>query len=63
MRRAVLLAVLFLFSTVISPARAESFDGSELRVSGGVFRDEHGREVVLRGFNVSGTAKLARLTQ
>ncbi|MFI1817474.1 cellulase family glycosylhydrolase [Lentzea sp. NPDC020367] len=59
MRRAVLLVVLFLFSLVVTPVRAESFDGSELRVSGGVFRDEHGREVVLRGFNVSGTAKLA----
>ncbi len=59
MRRSVLLAVLFLLSSVITPARAESFDGTELRVSGGVFRDEHGREVVLRGFNVSGTAKLA----
>ncbi|GGU32987.1 cellulase family glycosylhydrolase [Lentzea flava] len=59
MRRAVLLTVLFLLSFVITPVRAESFDGSELRVSGGVFRDEHGREVVLRGFNVSGTAKLA----
>ncbi|MFD5826000.1 cellulase family glycosylhydrolase [Lentzea sp. NPDC060358] len=58
MRRAVLLAVLFLFSLVVTPARAD-FDGTELRVSGGVFRDEHGREVVLRGFNVSGTAKLA----
>ncbi|HUQ55724.1 cellulase family glycosylhydrolase [Lentzea sp.] len=58
MRRAVLLTVLFLLSLVVTPARAE-FDGSELRVSGGVFRDEHGREVVLRGFNVSGTAKLA----
>jgi len=59
MRRAVLLAVLFLLAVVITPVRAESFEGSELRVSGGVFRDEHGREVVLRGFNVSGTAKLA----
>ncbi|MFJ5984697.1 cellulase family glycosylhydrolase [Lentzea sp. NPDC092896] len=59
MRRAVLLVVLFLFSLVVTPVRAESYDGSELRVSGGVFRDEHGREVVLRGFNVSGTAKLA----
>jgi hypothetical protein len=59
MRRSVLLAVLFLLSSVTTPARAESFDGTELRVSGGVFRDEHGREVVLRGFNVSGTAKLA----
>ncbi|MFD4638911.1 cellulase family glycosylhydrolase [Lentzea sp. NPDC058436] len=58
MRRAVLLVVLFLLSLVVTPARAD-FDGSELRVSGGVFRDEHGREVVLRGFNVSGTAKLA----
>ena len=37
MRRAVLLAVLFLLSLVITPVRAESFDGSELRVSGGVF--------------------------
>lgn len=59
MRRAVLLTVLFLLAWVITPVRAESFDGSELRVSDGVFRDEHGREVVLRGFNVSGTAKLA----
>ncbi|HEX7308021.1 cellulase family glycosylhydrolase [Lentzea sp.] len=58
MRRAVLLTVLFLLALVVTPARAD-FDGTELRVSGGVFRDEHGREVVLRGFNVSGTAKLA----
>ncbi|MGW4207791.1 cellulase family glycosylhydrolase [Lentzea sp. NPDC004789] len=59
MRRAVLFTVLFLLALVVTPVHAESFDGTELRVSGGVFRDEYGREVVLRGFNVSGTAKLA----
>ncbi|ANZ42376.1 endoglycosylceramidase [Lentzea guizhouensis] len=59
MRRSVLLAVLFLLFSLVTPVHAQSFDGTELRVSGGVFRDEHGREVVLRGFNVSGTAKLA----
>ncbi|NUS30838.1 MAG: cellulase family glycosylhydrolase [Streptomyces sp.] len=36
-----------------------SFDGTALTVSGGRFIDGHGREVVLRGYNVSGETKLA----
>ncbi|AZP22036.1 endoglycosylceramidase [Streptomyces aquilus] len=36
-----------------------SFDGTALTVSGGRFTDGHGREVVLRGYNVSGETKLA----
>ncbi|WP_329416000.1 cellulase family glycosylhydrolase [Streptomyces sp. NBC_00704] len=35
------------------------FDGTALTVSGGRFVDAHGREVVLRGYNVSGETKLA----
>ncbi|MER5377425.1 cellulase family glycosylhydrolase [Streptomyces sp. NPDC002553] len=36
-----------------------SFDGTPLTVSGGRFTDALGREVVLRGYNVSGETKLA----
>ncbi|MFC8342985.1 endoglycosylceramidase [Streptomyces sp. NPDC057280] len=36
-----------------------SFDGTALTVSGGRFVDGLGREVVLRGYNVSGETKLA----
>ncbi len=36
-----------------------SFDGTPLTVSGGRFVDATGREVVLRGYNVSGETKLA----
>ncbi|WP_425247418.1 endoglycosylceramidase [Streptomyces sp. NEAU-NA10] len=36
-----------------------SFDGTPLTVSGGRFVDAGGREVVLRGYNVSGETKLA----
>ncbi|MFI7296279.1 endoglycosylceramidase [Streptomyces sp. NPDC050121] len=36
-----------------------SFDGTALTVSGGRFVDGNGREVVLRGYNVSGETKLA----
>ncbi|WP_329342544.1 cellulase family glycosylhydrolase [Streptomyces sp. NBC_00663] len=36
-----------------------SFDGTALTVSGGRFVDANGREVVLRGYNVSGETKLA----
>lgn len=35
------------------------FDGTALTVSGGRFVDGNGREVVLRGYNVSGETKLA----
>ncbi|ONI84008.1 endoglycosylceramidase [Saccharothrix sp. ALI-22-I] len=57
-----LVVVLLLMSlTTPSVAVAEGlpFDGATLVVADGTFRDQHGREVVLRGFNVSGTAKLA----
>ncbi|MGW1607735.1 hypothetical protein ACWCQV_43855, partial [Streptomyces eurythermus] len=35
------------------------FDGAPLTVRGGRFTDGQGREIVLRGYNVSGEAKLA----
>ncbi|CAM3739816.1 cellulase family glycosylhydrolase [Kibdelosporangium persicum] len=56
----VLLAALFLLP-LPATAAAEPFwfDRAKVGVSGDVFRDEHGREIVLRGFNVSGEAKLA----
>ncbi|MET0237602.1 MAG: cellulase family glycosylhydrolase [Kibdelosporangium sp.] len=58
------LALLFSLLLVPVPAQASQadplwFDSSTVQVAGDVFRDEHGRETVLRGFNVSGTAKLA----
>src|SRR5262249_43056354 len=57
---ALLLAVLVMTGV---PGAADTgrmwFDDSELHVSAGAFRYEQGREVVLRGFNVSGEAKLA----
>ncbi|MFI9543981.1 cellulase family glycosylhydrolase [Streptomyces sp. NPDC052016] len=68
--RARLLAVLVIlcgFLTVAGTPTATaatvpdslSFDGSPLTVSGGRFVDATGREVVLRGYNVSGETKLA----
>jgi Cellulase (glycosyl hydrolase family 5) len=41
------------------PARAASADAPLVTVGGTRFVDQHGREVVLRGFNVSGEVKLA----
>src|SRR3954470_18733710 len=43
----------------VTTGAANAAQPTELHVSGGVFRDDQGREVVLRGFNVSGEAKLA----
>jgi hypothetical protein len=68
--RARLLAVLVIlcgFLTVAGTPTATaatvpgslSFDGTPLTVSGGRFVDATGREVVLRGYNVSGETKLA----
>ncbi|MDX5566260.1 endoglycosylceramidase [Streptomyces sp. ID05-04B] len=71
--RARLLAVLvvlcglcgFLTAAGASPAAADAtlpgslpFDGTALTVSNGRFVDGNGREVVLRGYNVSGETKL-----
>jgi hypothetical protein len=60
------LSILLLMSLLLlpPPATAEPddplwFDDTSVSVAGEVFRDGHGREVVLRGFNVSGEAKLA----
>jgi hypothetical protein len=65
-RFAVLLILAPLLSQLLFSAAAQAapaaplwFDNSAVKVVGDVFRDEHNRETVLRGFNVSGTAKLA----
>jgi hypothetical protein len=54
-----LLAVLAGGAVTAAPAQAASADASLVTVSGTRFVDQHGREVVLRGFNVSGEVKLA----
>lgn len=62
MKRMVLVVVLLLASLTTPAVAAPGglwFDDSPVVVADGAFRDGHGREVVLRGFNVSGTAKLA----
>lgn len=60
-RIAFLLALVLTTSAATGVAAPDVpwFDGSPVTVADGAFRDQHGREVVLRGFNVSGTAKLA----
>jgi hypothetical protein len=65
-RFAVLLVSALVSSQLLFSAAAQAvpadplwFDNSAVKVVGDVFRDEHNRETVLRGFNVSGTAKLA----
>ncbi|MDL5205563.1 cellulase family glycosylhydrolase [Streptomyces sp. ALI-76-A] len=66
-RLLVVLVVLSGFLTVagVRPATAEAlpdslwFDDTPLTVRDGGFTDGHGREVVLRGYNVSGETKLA----
>nr|WBO82016.1 cellulase family glycosylhydrolase [Streptomyces sp. SBE_14.2] len=64
----VVLVVLLGFLTAAGPRPAAAdptlpdslwFDGTALTVRDGRFVDGHGREVVLRGYNVSGETKLA----
>src|SRR4051794_622948 len=55
---AVLTAVA-MFSGVVSAAVADDLRPRQLTVRGSSFVDGYGREVVLRGFNVSGEVKLA----
>ncbi|MFG2127303.1 endoglycosylceramidase [Streptomyces sp. NPDC048751] len=65
-RLLVVLVVLSGFLTVVGPGPATAapltdsqwFDGTPLTVSNGRFTDGQGREVVLRGYNVSGETKL-----
>ncbi|MEV0634949.1 cellulase family glycosylhydrolase [Streptomyces sp. NPDC050619] len=68
--RARLLVVLVVLSGCLTaagvrPATAEAlpdslwFDDSPVTVQDGRFTDRHGREIVLRGYNVSGETKLA----
>ncbi|MFF3332371.1 endoglycosylceramidase [Streptomyces sp. NPDC002888] len=65
-RLLVVLVVLSGFLTVAGPGPATAaplpaslwFDGTPLTVSNGRFTDGQGREVVLRGYNVSGETKL-----
>ncbi|WP_367319054.1 endoglycosylceramidase [Streptomyces sp. HUAS ZL42] len=65
-RLLVVLVVLFGSLTVAGTPSATAatlpdslwFDGTSLTVSGGRFTDGQGREVVLRGYNVSGETKL-----
>lgn len=65
-RLLVVLVVLSGFLTVVGPGPATAaplpdsqwFDGTPLTVSNGRFIDGQGREVVLRGYNVSGETKL-----
>lgn len=64
MKRAVVLVLLLLSQLVSTPGTVAAsarwwFDEAAVTVANGAFRDEHGREVTLRGFNVSGSAKLA----
>ncbi|MEU2711235.1 cellulase family glycosylhydrolase [Streptomyces sp. NPDC007205] len=47
-----------LAATPARPADSLWFDGAPLTVQGGRFTDGQGREIVLRGFNVSGETKL-----
>src|SRR3954454_17600648 len=46
-------------SGVVASAVAEDVPQHRLTVRGSAFVDEYGREVVLRGFNVSGEEKVA----
>ncbi|MEV0176323.1 cellulase family glycosylhydrolase [Streptomyces sp. NPDC050803] len=55
----VLLGSLTVAGTPPATAATLPFDGTALTVSDGRFVDGHGREVVLRGYNVSGETKLA----
>lgn len=54
-----LLTAVALTSGIVASAVAEDVPAHRLSVRGSAFVDEYGREVVLRGFNVSGEVKLA----
>ena len=56
-----LIAVLAAATAVLStaPAAAALTQAPGLTVHNGTFVDGHGREIVLRGFNVAGEVKLA----
>jgi len=52
--------VLLLTAAILTPTPAEATPATAaIHAQAGEFRDEYNREITLRGFNVSGTAKLA----
>ncbi|HEX6346613.1 cellulase family glycosylhydrolase [Umezawaea sp.] len=54
-----LIALLLAALLVPVPTAGAAQDDTAVHVQAGAFRDDRGREVTLRGFSVSGTAKLA----
>ena len=66
--RVALLAVAAAAIAVPAGSRAQPVAASAITVDSvpgqavQVFRDAHGREITLRGFNVSGSARISRMT-